>query len=79
MAPKNSFKSDEYEVGKGMPGSAPVVTGGASTTRDTVRADAGTDYAIGSIYLSTAGKMYLKVANAGATTDWQKVTATAAD
>lgn len=37
-----------------MPGSAPVVTGGAQTTRDTVRAECGSDYAIGSIYLSTA-------------------------
>ena len=52
---------------------------GAQTTRDTVRSEVGTSAAIGSIYLSTAGKMYLKVANAGATADWQKVTATAAD
>ena len=51
---------------------------GASTTRDTVRAEVGT-CAIGSTYQSTAGKLYLKVANAGATADWQKVTATAAD
>ena len=79
MAPKNSTKFDEYEIGKGMPGSGPVVTGGAKTTRDGVRGECGSDYAIGSIYLSTAGKIYLKVANGGATTDWQKVTATAAD
>lgn len=51
---------------------------GACTTRDTVRAEVGT-CAIGSLYVSTAGKLYLKVANAAATTDWQKVTATAAD
>jgi len=51
---------------------------GACTTRDTVRAEVGT-CAIGSLYLSSAGKAYLKVANAGATTDWQKVTASAAD
>ena len=76
---KNSTKFDEYEIGKGMSGSAPVVTGWALTTRDTVRAACGSEYAIGSIYLSTAWKIYLKVANAGATTDWQLVTATAAD
>lgn len=52
---------------------------GACTTRDTVRAEVGTGGAVGSLYLSTAGKLYLKVAAAGATTDWQKVTATAAD
>lgn len=52
---------------------------GAQTTRDTVRAEVGTAGAIGSTYQSTAGKLYLKVANADATTDWQKVTATAAD
>ena len=52
---------------------------GAQTTRDTVRTEVGTGGAIGSIYLSTAGKIYLKVANANATADWQKVTATAAD
>lgn len=52
---------------------------GSQTTRDTVRSEVGTSAAIGSLYLSTAGKIYLKVANADATADWQKVTATAAD
>ena len=52
---------------------------GAQTTRDTVRGEVGTTGAIGSLYCSTAGKLYLKVANADATTDWQLVTATAAD
>lgn len=51
---------------------------GASTTRDTVRAEA-TNAAIGAIYASSAGKIYQKIANAGATADWVKVTATAAD
>lgn len=51
---------------------------GACTTRDTVRAEA-TNAAIGAIYASSAGKIYQKVANAGATADWVKVTATAAD
>ena len=52
---------------------------GSQTTRDTVRAEVGTAAAIGSVYFSSAGKVYIKVANAAATTDWQKVTATAAD
>lgn len=52
---------------------------GAQTTRDTVRAEVGSGGAIGSIYLSSAGKVYVKVANAGATADWEKVTTSAAD
>lgn len=52
---------------------------GACTTRDTLRAEVGTGGAIGSMYFSTAGKVYIKVAAGDATTDWQKVTATAAD
>ena len=52
---------------------------GASTTRAAVLAECGAAAAIGAIYLSSAGKQYLKVANAGAAADWQKVTATAAD
>lgn len=51
---------------------------GARTTRDTVRAEA-TNAAIGAVYLSSAGKIYQKVANAGATADWVRVTATAVD
>jgi hypothetical protein len=51
---------------------------GAQTTRDTVRAEA-TNAAIGAIYVSSAGKIYQKIANAGATADWVKVTATAVD
>jgi hypothetical protein len=52
---------------------------GVSTTRAAVLAECGEAAAIGAIYLSSAGKQYLKVANAAANTDWQKVTATAAD
>jgi len=52
---------------------------GAQTTRDTVRTEVGLGGTVGSLYLSSAGKLYLKVANANATTDWQLVTATAAD
>jgi hypothetical protein len=52
---------------------------GAQTTRDTVRAEVGLLGAIGSVYFSSAGKIYLKVANADATADWAKVTSSAAD
>lgn len=52
---------------------------GAQVTRDTVRAEVGTAGGIGSIYCSTGGKVYIKVANADATADWQLVTASAAD
>ena len=54
------------------------VFAGSATTRDTVRTAAGT-CTIGSIYLSSAGKMYLKVANNAATADWALVSHTDAD
>ncbi len=54
---------------------------GAQTTRAGVIGEIDNTCQIGSIYLSTAGKEYLKVANTAtpAITDWQKVTTTAAD
>ena len=60
----------------------PQVRSGAQTTRATVLAEMDDGFnnpPIGSIYLSTAGKAYLRVAKAGAATDFQKVTTTAAD
>lgn len=51
---------------------------GACTTRATVLSEA-KNAAIGAIYTSSAGKQYIKVANAAAATDWARVTATAAD
>lgn len=59
-------------------GNVAIYTGSA-TTRTDVRAQVGSSGANGSTYLSTAGKMYIKVNIAGADTDWQKVTTTAAD
>ena len=56
-----------------------AIYAGSATTRNAVRTQVGTSGANGSIYLSTVGKMYLKVNIAGADTDWQKVTTTAAD
>lgn len=52
---------------------------GAATTRAAVLAEVGVIAAIGAQYQSSAGKLYIKVANAAAATDWQRVTATAAD
>lgn len=62
-----------------LPG-GPIVFTGAATTRAAVNTQVGTAGSNGSIYLSTAGKIYLKVSNTGtAATDWQRVTTTAVD
>ena len=53
---------------------------GSANTRAAVNTQVGTTGSNGSIYLSTAGKIYLKVAATGvAATDWQRVTTTAVD
>jgi hypothetical protein len=53
---------------------------GTQTSRNAIRVtDGGDSYAIGSVYVSTAGKIYLKVAHAEGDTDWERVTTTAAD
>ena len=52
---------------------------GSATTRAAVRADGGDAAPLASQYNSTAGKMYFKVANATADTDWELVTTTASD
>lgn len=58
----------------------PTVFTGNATTRAAVNTQVGTAGSNGSIYLSTAGKMYLRVDVTGtATTDWQRVTTTAVD
>jgi len=54
---------------------AKVFTGSAAN-ESAVYAAVGTDGATGSIYLSTAGGLYVQVANAGADADWEKVTTT---
>lgn len=51
---------------------------GALATRAGVLAEF-PNVGIGSIYVSTTGVVYVKVAAAGAAADWQKVTTTAAD
>lgn len=52
---------------------------GSASSRSAVRADGGDAAPLGSQYNSTAGKMYFKVANTTADTDWELVTTTAAD
>lgn len=57
---------------------------GAQTTRATVRAEvdakvAHANVTIGSRYFSSAGKEYVKVADAVADTDWERTTTSAAD
>ena len=58
----------------------PMIFTGNATTRVAVNTQVGTAGSNGSIYLSTAGKMYLRVDGTGvANTDWQRVTTTAVD
>ena len=77
---------EEFPVGQiqvnnitDMASGVPRIVAGDNTTRLAVYTEVPSDFSIGSIYMSTAGKIYLKVANAGANTDWQKVTTSAAD
>lgn len=58
----------------------PAIFTGNATTRAAVNTQVGTAGSNGSIYLSTAGKIYLRVNGTGtAATDWQRVTTTAVD
>jgi hypothetical protein len=57
---------------------AKIFTGSAANG-DAVYAEVGAYDATGSIYLTTAGALYVQVANAGAATDWFKATTTDAD
>lgn len=60
-------------------GGITIVTSTAVTRAAIVTLDAGT-LKIGSVHLSTTdGRMHVKVAHAEASTDWEKVTMTAAD
>lgn len=56
-----------------------VYFGGETTRADVLAATTGAE--VGSVYFSTAGKAYIKVADSAepAETDWQKVTSSAAD
>jgi len=52
---------------------------GSAANGNAVYSEVGAKDATGSIYISTAGALYVQVANAGAESDWYKVTATNAD
>jgi hypothetical protein len=52
---------------------------GDSTTRATVWAEVSAVDGTGSLYFSSAGKIYIRTGNAGASTDWERVTSSAAD
>lgn len=71
--------ADQIRLGDGT---VTVVTGKATTRAQVLAqcpASSPDNVGIGSLYLSSAGKMYVRVAAAGAATDWEKVTSTAAD
>jgi hypothetical protein len=57
---------------------AKIFTGTAGNRADICTAVCASD-AIGSMYVSTTGEMYIQVANAGVAADWEKITTTAAD
>lgn len=56
-----------------------VYFGGGTTRAEVLAATTGSE--VGSVYFSTAGKSYIKIADSAspAETDWQKVTSSAAD
>lgn len=60
-------------------GSNTYIFTGAATTRAGVRAQVGETPGVGSLYLGTAAHSYIKVASAGADTDWERITTTASD
>ena len=60
--------------------SGAMLFSGSANTRVGVNTQIGSAGSNGTVYLSTAGKMYLKVANTGvANDDWQRVTTTSVD
>lgn len=65
-------QANSFKVGTGG-----EIYSGTAVTRAGVLAEL-PNVALGSIYLGT-DRMYLKIANAAAATDWQKFTTTAAD
>ena len=70
----NTFAQSDIRVSSG----AKIFTGSAANG-DAVYAEVGAKDATGSLYITTAGKLYVQVANAGAATDWELVTTTDAD
>ena len=81
MAYYEEFPVREIQVENitSLGGGVPRIVAGDQTTLAAVFAEVPSDFGIGSMYLSTAGKIYVKVANNGAAADWERVTTTAAD
>jgi len=85
MAQYQILRAGIVVLGDSSLGTAAQVRCGSKTTRATVYAEENDGFnsaPIGSLYLSndgSTGKLYVKVAGAGASTDWQKATTTAAD
>ena len=82
MAVQQLFRAGIISLENSSINTTAQVRCGSNTTRATVLAECDDGFnnpPIGSLYLSSAGKAYLRVAAAGAATDWQKVTTTAAD
>lgn len=52
---------------------------GAQVTRAAVRTEVTDAVGIGSVYFSTGGEMYIKVADNGAAADWEVIGHSAAD
>jgi len=63
----------EYESPMVASDGARIIFGSAATDA-AAYAEVGTDGAIGSVYISSAGAIFLQVANAGAAADWETVT-----
>jgi hypothetical protein len=57
-------------------GTGAKIFSGSAADEAAVYAAVGTADAIGSLYISTGGKLFIQVANGGAATDWDLVTAT---
>ncbi len=75
---KFGWRSGDLKVKSIESNAGPKVYFGGETSRaDVLAVTAGAS--VGSMYFSTAGKAYIKTASQGSETDWQKVTASAAD
>ncbi|MDD4083554.1 MAG: hypothetical protein PHD05_09255 [Sphaerochaetaceae bacterium] len=75
---KFGFTSGKVKLKSIESNSGPSIVFGVSDTRAEILAEY-PNVAKGSVYVSTAGELFIKVNTAGAATDWQKVTSTAAD
>jgi len=72
------FNSGIVKLKEIISNKGPSVLFGDSDTRAEILAEY-PNVAKGSVYVSTAGEVFVKVNTEGKSTDWQKVTTTAAD